>query len=517
MNGKALLDALNGVYAWFDKRLHVTELFEHTAGHPIPKSSASWFYVFGSATLLCFMIQILTGIMLALVYVPSAAEAYTTLEYLTFKQDLGWFLRAMHYWGSNFMVGIMLLHVTQVFLFGAYKYPREITWVSGVVLMVLTLGLAFTGQVMRFDEDAYWGLGIGAAIAGRSPGIGEQLVYFMLGGPIIASESLSRFFALHVFVLPGAVLAIVSIHLRMVLTKGINEYPKPGHIVRKETYDQEYAQIIKKDGIPFFPNGISKDLIASAVVIMLILFCAAYFGPKGPLGAPDPTQIDTVPRPDFFFLWIFAVAALMPEYMETFMLLVAPPIGILALVLLPFINNTGEKSWRRRPIAVMTVILIYVSLGILTYLGQTSPWSPDMKGWTSTITPREFVEGRSPLELQGLAVLQNKQCRNCHAIDGIGGMRGPDLADVGSRLTKDQLIRQVIQGGGNMPAYGKTLTPNEVDAVVAYMVSLRAANTVPAQDSTYPAKPPVENKKPEGYQKPTEESHAASPAAHSGS
>lgn len=489
MNGKALIQALNGVYEWVDKRLHVTDLFNHTAGHPIPKSSASWFYVFGSATLLCFMIQLLTGCLLALVYVPSAAEAYTTLEYLTFRQELGWFLRATHYWGSNFMVGIMLIHVTQVFLFGAYKYPREITWMSGVVLMLLTLGLAFTGQVMRFDEDAYWGLGIGAAIAGRSPGIGQQVVNFMLGGPIIASETLSRFFTLHVFVLPGSVLALVALHLRMVLTKGINEYPKPGHIVRKETYDQEYATIIKKEGIPFFPHGIWKDLVAASIVIGGILFCVLMFGPKGPLGEPNPTQIDTVPRPDFFFLWIFAIAALMPDYMETFMLLVAPPIIIGLLFILPFINNTGEKSWRRRPIAVLSVILIYLALGLLTYLGQTSPWSPDMKAWSGAETPREFVEGRSPLELQGLAVLQNKQCRNCHAIDGIGGHRGPDLADVGTRLTKDQLVRQIIQGGGNMPAYGKNLSPYETDALVAYMVSLHPKGELPARDSTVPATP----------------------------
>lgn len=495
MNGKALLDSLNGVFTWVDKRLHLKELFDHTAGHPIPKSSASWFYVFGSATLLCFMLQLLTGTLLALVYVPSAAEAYHTLEYLTFEQDLGWFLRATHYWGSNFMVGIMILHVTQVFLWGAYKYPREITWMSGVVLMVLTLGLAFTGQVMRFDEDAYWGLGIGAAIAGRSPFIGAQAVQMMLGGPIIASESLSRFFTLHVFVLPGAVLALVSLHLRMVLTKGINEYPKPGHLVRRETYDREYQEILKRDGMPFFPGGIGKDLIAGGIVILGILFCVIMFGPKGPLGEPNPTQIDTVPRPDFYFLWIFSVAALMPEYMETVMLLFAPPVVIALIFLLPFINNTGEKSWRRRPVAVMSITLILVSLGILTYLGQTSPWSPDMKGWSGAVTPAEFVEGRTPLELQGLNVLQNKQCRNCHAIDGIGGMRGPDLADVGTRLTKPQLIRQVVQGGGNMPAYGKNLTPYEVEAVVAYMVSLHPASTLPARDSTKPAVPAPEPKR----------------------
>lgn len=487
-----LLNIARSAFLWVDDRLHIAKLYESTAGHHVPQSSGSWFYVFGSATLLCFMIQLATGIMLAMVYVPSAAEAYTTLEYLTFQQELGWFLRAVHFWGSNFMVGIMLLHMTQVFLFGAYKYPREITWITGVILMVLTLGLAFTGQVMRFDEDAYWGLGIGAAIMGRVPFVGEQMVNMMLGGPIIASETLSRFFALHVFVLPGGVLAIVSIHLRMVLTKGINEYPQPGMLVRRETYDKEYAAILKKEGVPFFPKAISKDLVAASIVIFGILACALLFGPKGPSEPPDPVQINTLPRPDFFFLWIYAIAALMPDWMETPALLGGPVIIGIILFALPFFNGTGEKSWRRRPVAVITVILTYVSLGLLTYLGHTSPWSPDMDAWKSAETPLEFVEGRSPLELQGLLVIQSMQCRNCHAIDGIGGHRGPDLADVGSRLTKAQLIRQVIQGGGNMPAYGKNLTPDQVEAVVAYMVSLRPQGVPPARDSSQPGQAPME-------------------------
>jgi ubiquinol-cytochrome c reductase cytochrome b subunit len=233
-------------------------------------------------------------------------------------------------------------------------------------------------------------------------------------------------------------------------------------------------------------------LVAAAVVIFGILFCAAVFGPKMPNGPADPTQIDTLPRPDFYFLWIFSVAALLPDYTETFLLLAGGPVILLILFALPFVNNTGEKSWRRRPVAVITVILIYVVLGILTYLGHTSPWSPDMNAWTSATTEKSRVVGRSPLELQGLILLQNKQCRNCHAIDGEGGQRGPDLADVGTRLTKDQLIRQIIQGGGNMPAYGNKLSPYEVDALVAYMVSLRPAGQIPAQNSTVPAVPPKE-------------------------
>src|SRR6266702_465921 len=220
------------VAQWIDARLHVSTLYASTAGHTVPASAASWFYVFGSGTLLCFVLQIVTGMCLAFVYVPSANEAYTSLEYLNEQQTLGWFLRAIHYWGSNFMVGIMLVHMAQVFLFGAYKYPRELTWISGCVLLLCTLGMAFTGQVLRFDQDAYWGLGIGASIMSRVPLIGGWLVDMMLGGPIIAGPTLTRFFALHVFVIPGVLLALVGLHLWMVLSKGINEWPMPGRIVR---------------------------------------------------------------------------------------------------------------------------------------------------------------------------------------------------------------------------------------------------------------------------------------------
>ena len=389
---------LREIALWIDDRLHVSKLFESTAGHTVPASAGSWFYVFGSGTLLCFVLQIVTGICLAFVYVPSANEAYITLEYLNFYQPLGWYLRALHFWGSNFMVSIMAIHMTQVFLFGAFKYPRELTWISGCVLLLLTLGMAFTGQIMRFDQDAYWGLGIGAAIMGRVPVIGPNLVHLLLGGPIIAGETLSRFFTLHVFVIPGLLIALISLHLRLVLAKGINEYPVPGQEVKKETYAEEYEAVLKKEGVPFYPKAIDKDLMFSGLVILGILACAAYFGPKGPRGIPNPTYIDTAPAPDFFFLWIYAALALLPPYMETFLLLTAPVVGIGLLFALPFISNTGEKSARRRPMAVLGVILVFLILGSLTHLGTYAPWSPHMEAWSSDPTPvavcaRTFAAG----------------------------------------------------------------------------------------------------------------------------
>ena len=481
-----MLRTLRKIALWIDERLYVSKLYASTAGHKVPANAESWFYVFGSGTLLCFVIQVITGTCLAFVYVPSASQAYTSLEYLTYQQSLGWLLRAIHNWGSNFMVGIMILHLTQVFLFGAFKYPREMTWISGVILMLCTLGMAFTGQVLRFDQDAYWGLGIGASMMGRVPVIGANLVHLMLAGPIIAGETLSRFFTMHVFLIPGTIVAVVSMHLRLVLTKGINEYPVPGKLVEKETYAEEYEKLIKKEGVPFFPKAISKDLVFSGIVMLGILGCALYFGPEGPHGAPDPTQINTVPKPDFFFLWLYAVLALLPDYLETVLILTVPVIAIGFLFLLPFISNTGEKSPRRRPVAVLSVIVIFLALGIFNYLGTYSPWSPQMGAWSGKATPVKYINGRTPLEMRGAVVFQSKQCRNCHSLDGSGGLRGPALDGVATRLTGDQLVRQVIQGGGNMPAYGKNLSPAEVAAIVAFMQTLHEPNNSPARDTTAP-------------------------------
>src|SRR5277367_6228478 len=219
-----------------------------TMEHPVPRQTASWAYVFGSAALTAFMLQLVTGILLALVYVPSAGEAWNSLQVLNHQVSLGWFIRALHGWGSNFMLAIVLVHMVQVFMFGAYKFPRELTWIIGVVLLLLTLGMAFTGQVLRFDQDSYWGLGIGASIMSRVPFVGAYLVHLVNGGSIIGGQTLTRFFALHVFVIPGILLLGVGVHVWMVLRLGINEWPMPGRLVRKTTYEREYHDLVEKDG-----------------------------------------------------------------------------------------------------------------------------------------------------------------------------------------------------------------------------------------------------------------------------
>src|SRR5262245_19827256 len=179
---------LQSIGRWLDARLKVSESILPMMLHPIPKGAAGpmgWWYVFGSASLTLLLVQILTGIGLAMVYVPSASEAYESLEYLNYHQWGGWYLRSLHYWAGSGMCLMVIVNMTQVFLFGAYKYPRELTWLVGVVLLLCTLGMMFTGQVLRWYTDAYWGVGVGASMAGRVPVLGPYIVELLLGGPII--------------------------------------------------------------------------------------------------------------------------------------------------------------------------------------------------------------------------------------------------------------------------------------------------------------------------------------------
>jgi ubiquinol-cytochrome c reductase cytochrome b subunit len=469
--------------AWFDQRLGLAAPIRETLQHPVPRRSASWAYVFGSAALTVFALQLVTGILLALLYVPSAGEAWNSLQLLNHQVTLGWYIRALHGWGSNFMVAIVLIHMVQVFLFGAYKFPRELTWMVGVCLLLLTLGMAFTGQVLRFDQDAYWGLGIGASMASRVPIVGPWVVNLLLGGPIIAGATLSRFFAFHVFVIPGSLIAFVGVHLLLVLKLGINEWPMPGRIVRRATYIHDYHELTRRDGIPFVPGAVAKDLFFSGFILLCIAACALYFGPFGPSGQPDPTIIQTVPRPDYFFLWLYAVLSLLPPSLETPVLLIGPVIALIVLLGLPFISGEGEKSWKRRPIAVLAILLVAVALGIFTHLAGYAPWSPVMDAWSGDPIPAQYLKGRTAVERQGALVFQVKQCHNCHALAGVGGQRGPELDRVAVALTRDQLIRQVIQGGGNMPAYGKNLSPAETTALVAFLQTLHPGGQVPAREA----------------------------------
>ena len=268
---------------WFDARLGLRAAIGPMLGHPVPKEVAGpmgWWYVFGSASMSLLMIQIVTGIGLALVYVPAADKAYESLLFLNYQQPLGWFIRALHYYAGSGMIVLVLAHMTQVFLHGAYKYPRELTWVLGVFLLLMTMGMFFSGQILRWDPDAYWGLAVAGSMAGRSPVIGPKVVELLLGGPVIGGNSLSRFFALHVFVLPSLLLACLAVHLWLVMKLGVSTPPVPGQAVHPNTYDAEYEKELHA-GVPFAGDAMSKDIVFSALAVIVVVAAGSLYGPQG--------------------------------------------------------------------------------------------------------------------------------------------------------------------------------------------------------------------------------------------
>ena len=202
----------------------------------------------------------------------------------------------------------------------------------------------------------------------------------------------------------------------MVLKLGINDWPMPGRVVRCSAYLEEYHELSHKDGVPFVPDALWKDLFFSAAILAAVAVCVFVFGPYGPGGQPDPTIIQTAPKPDFFFLWLYAVLSYLPPSLETPFVLIAPVIGICVLLALPLVAGEGEKSWHRRPVAILVLVTVAVSWGVFTHLATFTPWSPIMDAWSGDSVPWKMVHDATPLERQGAVVFQAKQCRNCHSI-----------------------------------------------------------------------------------------------------
>jgi ubiquinol-cytochrome c reductase cytochrome b subunit len=211
---------------WFDDRLGWRRAWEAIFKRKIPK--VNWFYTLGSATLFVAINQIVTGILLTLYYVPTPDHAYESVQYITTQVAAGWLIRGLHHWGASAMVILVGLHMLRVILYGAFKYPREITWLTGVVLLLVTIGFGFTGYLLPWDQKAYWATTVGTRIAGVTPGAGDFILRTMRGGDELSAVTLARFFGVHVWVLPVALLTLVGIHLYLVIRLGISAVPKRG-------------------------------------------------------------------------------------------------------------------------------------------------------------------------------------------------------------------------------------------------------------------------------------------------
>ena len=461
--------SLKKIWNWIDDRTGITENIVPIIKHPVPPK-AKWMYVFGSATLFCFILQVITGVALSLLYQPSSSEAYQSLLFITNKAKFGNVLRGIHYFGASAMIILVGIHMMRVYITASFKFPREMNWISGVILLLCTIFMGFTGQLLRWDSNGVWSSVVAAEQLGRTPLIGKYLARLLLGGDTIGGQSLSRFYSYHVFMIPAMIFIFIGLHLYLVIRNGISEPPKAGQMVDPKKYRAWYKNMLKEKGVPFWPNAAWRDILFSAIVIICIICLAIIFGAPALSGKPDPAMLTTTPQPDWYMVPFFALFALMPHKIESIAMLLGPVLTVVILFSIPFISNRGERSPLKRPWAMYGVICVSVFVISLLVIGLKAPWSPHFK---TKQLPLSSIHSKNPDStiIKGVGLYYAKGCQYCHTVNNYGGKAGPDLTHIGNRLNDQELKIRIVNGGKNMPGYGGILTKEELNNIVAFLKS----------------------------------------------
>jgi ubiquinol-cytochrome c reductase cytochrome b subunit len=350
---------LNAVYRWIDERIDLKTLQAKMLNEPMAGGSR-YAYVFGSVLVFVFAMQALTGVMLMFYYAPTADHAWESTKYLMERVDYGWFLLSYHLWGSSAMIAILLIHMSQVYLWGAYKKPREMVWLAGLLLFMIVMGFGFTGYLLPWDQRSYWATTIGVEIVDKVPVIGDFLGRFLRGGAVPGAQTLSRFFVIHVMVLPAALMAMAGLHI-FLFRKAGPAGPFTGDKRELETR-MEY----------FFPIQVWKDIVAMAVVFVIVCALAIHW-PHELIDEASPVASDLNPEPEWYFMFLFqllrdpALSFLFAgEWGEFLGAIALPTAFIILLIALPFIDRNPERHILKRPIALSSWIVVVVSIVILT-------------------------------------------------------------------------------------------------------------------------------------------------------
>ena len=469
------------LFRWLDIRTGLDSLLREALDEPIP-GGARFAYVFGSALLFIFISQVITGVFLALYYVPSADHAHTTVAYMAKAVTAGSFLRSIHAYGSSAMVILLLLHVTQTFLYGAYKGRRELLWLSGCVLFALVLAMAFTGYLLPWDQKAYFATAVGTNIAGEIPVIGAWLKALMRGGADMGTLTLSRFFVAHILVVPAAMFAFIALHVYLFRKAGA-----AGPI----TEDPIRPKLAPE---PFYPRQVIVDAIF-ALVIIAVLAGLAHFIPfeLGPKANPADTHY--LPRPEWYYIPIFQWLKYWPGALSFLGVVVIPGLVAFFFASLPFVDRRMERRPWKRPIAVGTYVFIFLALFGLGYTSYRSDRSDP--GYAAQLEAQrkdtaEFMRAAfeaelarpspalaavpaNPLVAPGAQIYQAQSCNACHGEAGAGSAAPPKLTGIHGRMSPDQLASVLKSPSAKMVAGGMApldLKPADMNALVSYLESL---------------------------------------------
>jgi ubiquinol-cytochrome c reductase cytochrome b subunit len=409
---------LRRLFDWIDSRTGYRALTDAFLREPLPRGTG-WFFTTGSIVTLLVVVQFVTGIGLSMYYVPSPALAYDSVRYVMTAVPMGWMLRGLHFWGASFLVVAAVVHMTRVFFFGSYKAPREVTWLSGVLMLLVILGFALSGYLLPWDQKAYWATTVTINVARSTPIAGEYIANIMRGGPDLGALTLGRWFSAHVFLLPMTLVTLIAAHIALMRKHGISGP------LRAES----------GRGPEFFPWHVIKDTVMMAAVFASLFTIALLV--RAPLDAvADPADVNYIPRPEWYFLSLFQLLKYFPGPLEPIGTMVVPGVVIGFLFLLPFLDRSRE----RRPFTAQR--MLYSAAFLLMATGVAA-----LTGLGFADRPRETKASTAlmPAEVEATAKeVWDSVCFACHKMGAEGGSVGPDLSHVGRRHD-EALLKTIIE------------------------------------------------------------------------
>ena len=452
---------------WLDQRTGLETAIRNFLYEQIPASSG-WHQVFGSVALFLFLVQVFTGALLAFNYAPTPGDAYNSLRYILAEVTAGRLMRGLHHWGASMMIVVVVLHMTQVFVYGAYKKPREATWIAGVILLLLTLAYGLTGYLLPWDNRAYWGTVVTTQIAAKAPFVGPYLVRFLGGQGEIGVVTFARFYGLHVLLLPPATVVMIVLHVYLVRKHGVA--PAPG----------DEVLTAKK----FFPEQAFRDTVAIfAAFVILFLMAVMVRVPLEQLA--DPTDTTYIPRPEWYFLFLFQILKLFEGPLEVIGSVVLPALAILVLLIIPFVDRGRMRKVTERVLAAAVVALAGIGWAGLTITAAVTKPKPAVAARIDFSQPTDWLQ-LSPVEMAGIGYFRQENCTACHTLGQGKTEIGPDLTKASIRKSGAWMIEHFKRPSAMVPGSAMPpiqLSDAQLNTLAAFLLKLNARNAEALQSA----------------------------------